>query len=42
MVIRDGTPVAAQSGVVAADDLVEALDRVAATSAETAGVQEAT
>ncbi len=41
IVIRDGTPVAAQLGVVVADALVEALDRVAATSAETAGVRKA-
>jgi thioredoxin len=41
MVMRDGTPVAAQAGVVGADDLVGALDRVASTSAETAVDQEA-
>lgn len=34
MVIRDGQPVAAQAGVVGADELVEALDRL---SAETTG-----
>lgn len=30
MVLRDGEPIAAQSGVVGADQLVEALDRLAA------------
>jgi thioredoxin len=30
MVVRDGTPVAAQAGVVRAQQLVEALDRIAA------------
>ncbi len=30
MVLRDGEPVAAQAGVVGADQLVEALDRLAA------------
>ncbi len=41
MVIRGGTPIAAQAGVVGADDLIEALDRVAATSTDTAVGQEA-
>ena len=31
IVFRDGEPVAAQSGVVAADPLITALDRIAAT-----------
>jgi thioredoxin len=30
MVLRDGEPIAAQAGVVGADQLVEALDRLAA------------
>lgn len=30
IVIRDGQPIAAQAGVVGADQLVEALDRIAA------------
>jgi thioredoxin len=34
MVFRDGEPIAAQAGVVGADELVEALDRL---SAETSG-----
>ena len=34
MVLRNGEPVAAQSGVVGADALVEALDRLAASSGE--------
>ncbi|MGN6472498.1 MAG: thioredoxin family protein [Mycobacteriales bacterium] len=29
MVLRDGEPMAAQSGVIAAEELVEALDRLA-------------
>ena len=41
MVLRDGQPVAAQSGVIGADQLVEALDRIAAASTETATEQEA-
>lgn len=36
MVLRDGEPIAAQSGVVAAEQLVEALDRLADTPAEAA------
>ena len=32
MVLREGEPVAAQAGVVGADELVEALDRIAATT----------
>lgn len=31
MVLRDGEPVAAQAGVIAAQPLVEAIDRIAAT-----------
>jgi thioredoxin len=41
MVLRDGEPVAAQAGVICADQLVEALDRIAATSTETAAMPEA-
>jgi thioredoxin len=33
MVLRDGTPIAAQAGVVGADQLVQALDRLASTDA---------
>ena len=40
MVIRDGEPIAAQAGVVAADQLVEALDRLAAAPARAAAEQE--
>ena len=40
IVIRDGQPVAAQAGVVAADQLVEALDRLAAAPARAATEQE--
>ena len=36
MVFRDGQPVAQQSGVIPADSLVEALDRIASAPAETA------
>jgi thioredoxin len=36
IVIRDGQPVAAQAGVVGADQLVEALDRLAAAPARAA------
>src|SRR5512135_3940718 len=36
MVLRDGEPIAAQSGVVPAQPLVEALDRIAATPASDA------
>jgi thioredoxin 1 len=38
LVVRDGEPVAGQAGVIGADQLVEALDRIAAAS-ETAAVQ---
>ena len=41
LVLRDGEPIAAQPGVVSADRLVDALDRIAAASAETAVVREA-
>ena len=40
LVLRDGEPVAAQTGVIGADQLVEALDRIAASN-ETAALQEA-
>ena len=35
IVLRDGEPLAAQSGVIAAEQLVEALDRLADVPAET-------
>ena len=41
IVLRDGEPVAGQAGVIGADQLVEALDRIAAASEETAPVREA-
>jgi thioredoxin 1 len=41
IVLRDGEPIAAQSGVVGAEQLVEALDRIAATSADSTVAQEA-
>jgi thioredoxin len=42
VVLRDGEPIAAHAGVVWADQLVEALDRLAAeTIGEADGVQEA-
>ena len=42
MVLRDGEPVAAQAGVVAADALVKALDRIAeADTAAQTGAQAA-
>jgi thioredoxin-like negative regulator of GroEL len=37
IVLRDGEPIAAQAGVVGADDLVAALDRLAAAPAPVAG-----
>jgi thioredoxin len=40
IVIRDGEPIAAQAGVVVADRLVEALDRIAAAPARAASGQE--
>ena len=36
MVVRDGEPVAVQAGVIGAEQLIEALDRVAATTAKAA------
>ena len=36
MVLRDGEPIAAQSGLVGAEQLVEALDQLAATPARAA------
>jgi thioredoxin len=41
MVLRDGTPVAAQAGLVGAEQLVEALDRIAAAGAEASVTREA-
>ena len=40
IVIRDGEPIAAQAGVVGADQLVAALDRIAASPAAAASAQE--
>ncbi len=34
MVLRDGQPIAAEAGVIGADQLVEALDRLAAASTD--------
>ena len=34
MVLRDGQPIAAEAGVIGADQLVEALDRFAAASTD--------
>ncbi len=39
--LRDGVPVAAQSGVVGAKQLVEALDRLAAAGVDAAAAREA-
>ena len=39
MVLRDGEPVAAQAGLMSAELMVEALDRLAATGTETAGAK---
>lgn len=36
VVLRDGEPIAAQAGVIAAETLVEALDRIAGTPAKAA------
>ena len=36
IVLRDGEPIAAQAGLVGADQLVEALDRLAAAPAKAA------
>ncbi len=41
MVLRDGQPIAAQAGVVGADQLVEALDRLAGASGDTGAAREA-
>jgi thioredoxin len=41
MVLRDGEPVAAQAGLMPAEPLVEALDRLAAAASQTAGAREA-
>ena len=41
LVLRDGEPVAAQAGLIPAEPLVEALDRLAGAGAETAGTREA-
>lgn len=41
VVLRDGEPIAAQSGVVGAEQLVEALDRIAGTSTDATAEQEA-
>ncbi len=41
MVLRDGQPIAAQAGVVGAEALVEALDRLHAATAESAATKEA-
>jgi thioredoxin len=40
MVLRDGHPVAAQAGLIPAEALVEALDRLAAAGPEAAGARE--
>ncbi len=41
MVLRDGEPVAAQAGLIPAKPLVEALDRIAADTADTAVAKQA-
>jgi thioredoxin len=41
MVLRDGQPVAAQAGVIGAEQLVEALDRLAADGQPTAAPEAA-
>jgi thioredoxin len=41
VVLRDGEPIAAQSGVVGAEQLIEALDGIAATSADATAEREA-
>jgi thioredoxin len=41
MVLRDGQPVAVQAGLIGAEPLAEALDRLAAPGTETAGTREA-
>jgi thioredoxin 2 len=41
IVLRDGEPIAAQAGVIGADQLVQALDRIAAATTETTWAREA-
>jgi thioredoxin len=41
IVLRDGQPIAAQAGVIGAEQLVEALDRIAAADSEPATAREA-
>ncbi len=41
MVLRDGEPIAAQAGVIGADQLVEALDRIATAGSDAIAAQEA-
>src|SRR5262245_17698188 len=41
MVLRGGQPIAAQAGVVGAEQLVDALDRLAAATPEASGMPEA-
>ncbi len=41
MVLRDGEPVAAEAGVIGAEQLVEALDRIAAAPAKSPAATEA-
>ncbi len=41
MVLRDGEPVAAQAGLIRAEPLVEAIDRIATDTAETAVAKQA-
>ncbi len=41
IVLRDGQPIAAQAGVIGADQLVEALDRLAAANTDATVAQEA-
>ena len=41
MVLRDGEPVAAQAGIVGAEQLVEALDRIVAAGTEATATRQA-
>ncbi len=41
MVLRDGEPVAAQAGIIGAEQLVEALDRIAAAGTDATATPEA-
>ncbi len=41
MVLRDGEPIAAQAGVIGAEQLVEALDRIAAAGSDATITKEA-